>query len=162
MAWCHQTASHYLIQGWPRSVTPYGVIGEVGSLPLSNVSVFYFSNDCQYWLTHCGLVTPLWWQRSGSILGQVMARWLMAPNRYLFQCWFLINEVHWQSPKGNFTTDTTAITKISRYFDYQKNQSNLSGDNELKLVTFPRDQWVNVLFQGLFLSWKWYLTRKKT
>ena len=25
MAWCHQTASHYLSQCWPRSMPPYGV-----------------------------------------------------------------------------------------------------------------------------------------
>ena len=25
MAWCHQAASHYLSQYWPRSVSPYGV-----------------------------------------------------------------------------------------------------------------------------------------
>ena len=26
MAWCHQAASHYLSQCWPRSLSPYGVI----------------------------------------------------------------------------------------------------------------------------------------
>ena len=25
MAWCHQATSHYLSQGWPRSMSPYGV-----------------------------------------------------------------------------------------------------------------------------------------
>ena len=25
MAWCHQATSHYLSQGWPRSLSPYGV-----------------------------------------------------------------------------------------------------------------------------------------
>ena len=25
MAWCHQAASHYLDQCWPRSISPYGV-----------------------------------------------------------------------------------------------------------------------------------------
>ena len=24
MAWCHQATSHYLSQGWPRSLSPYG------------------------------------------------------------------------------------------------------------------------------------------
>ena len=27
MAWCHQATSHYLSQCWPRSLSPYGVIG---------------------------------------------------------------------------------------------------------------------------------------
>ena len=27
MAWCRQAASHYLSQCWPRSLSPYGVIG---------------------------------------------------------------------------------------------------------------------------------------
>ena len=27
MAWCHQATSHYLSQCWPRSVSPYGIIG---------------------------------------------------------------------------------------------------------------------------------------
>ena len=27
MAWCHQTASHYLSQCWPRSMSPYGITG---------------------------------------------------------------------------------------------------------------------------------------
>ena len=25
MAWCHQATSHYLSQGWPRSMPPYGI-----------------------------------------------------------------------------------------------------------------------------------------
>ena len=28
MAWCNQTTSHYLRQCWPRSLSPYGVIGQ--------------------------------------------------------------------------------------------------------------------------------------
>ena len=27
MAWCHQAPSHYLIQGWPRIIKPYGITG---------------------------------------------------------------------------------------------------------------------------------------
>ena len=30
MAWCHQAASHYLRQCWPRSLSPYGVIRPQG------------------------------------------------------------------------------------------------------------------------------------
>ena len=27
MTWCHQASSHYLSQCWPRSISPYGIIG---------------------------------------------------------------------------------------------------------------------------------------
>ena len=57
-------------------------------------------------LTHCGLVTPY-----GDIdltLIHVMACCLMAPSRYLNQCWLIINKVQWHSSEGNFAKDISA------------------------------------------------------
>ena len=48
------------------------------------------------------------WQRSGSILAQVMACCLMAPSHYLNQCWLIISEVLCHSSEGNFIRDTSA------------------------------------------------------
>ena len=45
----------------------------------------------------------IWQHRSGSTLDQVMACCLTAPSHYLAQCWLIINEVLWNSPKGNLT-----------------------------------------------------------
>ena len=42
----------------------------------------------------------LWWQRSGSTLGQVMACCLTAPSHYLNQCWLIISKVLWHSSEG--------------------------------------------------------------
>ena len=53
----------------------------------------------------------LWWHRSGSTMALVMACCLMAPSHYMYlnQCWLIINEVFWHSPKGNFTRNTQDI-----------------------------------------------------
>ena len=51
----------------------------------------------------------IWWHKSGSTLAQAMACCLMAPNHYLHQCWLITSMVQWQSPKGYFTLNTSAI-----------------------------------------------------
>ena len=51
-------------------------------------------------LTHWGLVTAIWQQRSGSTLAQVMACCLTAPSHYLNQCWLIISKVLWHSSEG--------------------------------------------------------------
>ena len=39
----------------------------------------------------------IWWQISGSTLGQVMACCLTAPSHYLNQCWLIISAAQWHS-----------------------------------------------------------------
>ena len=50
----------------------------------------------------------MWQHRFRLTLAQVMACCLTAPSHYLNQHW-LISEVQWQSPSGNFSRDTSAI-----------------------------------------------------
>ena len=96
----------------------------------------------------------IWWQRSGSILVQVMACCLTAPNHYQNQCWLIISKVQWHSSEDNFTWDTLAINhtkiilkKIS--FKSPRGQgvkgSALEFENySLKITSIsPRGQWVN-------------------
>ena len=54
-----------------------------------------FSKNTMFWfsLTAINSLWPsdtIWWQRSGSILAQVMACCLTAPSHYLNQCWLSI------------------------------------------------------------------------
>ena len=73
-----------------------------------------------------------WRHRSGSKLVHVMAYCLTASSQYLNQCW-LISEVQWQSPEGNFTKDTSAI-----------NNSNYLGIHIYWIsLRCPRDQLIN-------------------
>ena len=66
MAWCHQAASHYLNQCWPRSQTPYGATRPQW------VNWLAFPEYWQdlAWLTCCGQVTP----HGNSDMGQ---HWLL-------------------------------------------------------------------------------------
>ena len=76
----------------------------------------------------------IWRRRSGSTLVQVMACCLTAPSHYLNQCWLIINEVQWQSPKGNHNVH-------KRYLGHQKL-------NYLEIYLYkislwsPRGEWV--------------------
>ena len=45
-------------------------------------------------------------------IGQVMACCLMAPSHYLDQCWLLISEDPWYSPKSNFNFSASAQATI--------------------------------------------------
>ena len=45
-------------------------------------------------------------------IGQVMACCLMAPSHYLDQCWLLISEDPWYSPKSNFNFSASARATI--------------------------------------------------
>ena len=54
----------------------------------------------------------IWWQRTGSVLVQVMNCCLTAPSQwshYLNWCWLIICEVLWHSPEGNFTRNAQDI-----------------------------------------------------
>ena len=48
----------------------------------------------------------VWHHGSGSKLAQIMTCWLTAPSHYLNQCWIIINQVLWHSPKTIFTGST--------------------------------------------------------
>ena len=43
-----------------------------------------------------------------------MACCLKAPSPYLNRCWLTINKVQWHSSGGDFTSDTSAITRLSK------------------------------------------------
>ena len=57
---------------------------------------------------------------------------LEAPSHYLNQCWLIISEVQWQSPDGNVTIYTAAIS------DWNLLENHLP---KISLKS-PRDQWV--------------------
>ena len=76
----------------------------------------------------------IWRHRSESTLTQIITCWLMGPSHYLNQCWVIINEVLWHSPK----TNSQEVLKISiRKLDLKntltKSRLHLSGDNKLRL-----------------------------
>ena len=49
------------------------------------------------------------WHGSGSTLALLMAWCLMASSHHLYQYWFLITTVQWDSSEGSFTRDAPAI-----------------------------------------------------
>ena len=85
-------------------------------------------------LLHCGLLTPYDEFGSGSTLPQLMACCLTAPNHYLNQFWFIIKDVHWQSPVGKFTRDTSVINYWNYLNHYLKSRSNLPGPMTCNLI----------------------------
>ena len=46
------------------------------------------------WVNSLASSGAMWWHRSRSTLGHVMACCLMAPSHYLNQCWPEINDIH--------------------------------------------------------------------
>ena len=82
---------------------------------------------------------PAWWcywcHRSGSTMSHVMACCLMAPSHYLDQCLFIIDEVLWHSPEGNFMRDTQAVFLWYEGENYKFHNTTASS----------RDQWVKLL-----------------
>ena len=71
--------------------------------------IFYWLTAVAKWVNSLWQSDAIWWHRSGSILAQVMACCLTTPSHYLNQCWFIISEVSWHSPKSNFTASAAAI-----------------------------------------------------
>ena len=71
----------------------------------------------------------IWWQRSGSILAQVMACCLMATSHYLNQYWLIIEEV--QNSIEGIPQDIPqpVITKIRLRITYLKFNWNFPGVN---------------------------------
>ena len=56
----------------------------------------------------------IWWYTSGPTLAKIMACCLWEPNHYLNQCWLLVSEVLWHSPKSNFTVNDQATLYFSK------------------------------------------------
>ena len=52
------------------------------------------------------MTTYIW-----STLAQLMACCLASPSHYLNQCWLLLSEIMWLSPKTNFTISTQATIR---------------------------------------------------
>ena len=67
---------------------------------------------------HRGLMNPIWRQRSGSTLAQVMACCLTAPSHYLNQCWLIIRKVQWYSSEDNLTSHISAINHWNKLENY--------------------------------------------
>ena len=57
------------------------------------------------------LMVTIWWQRSWSILAQIMACCMTAPSYSLNYCWLIIGKALWHSSEGNFTRDTSAVNQ---------------------------------------------------
>ena len=69
----------------------------------------YYNNCHNLTLRNDGLVAPYGdWHISGSTLAQVVAWCRQAPSHYLNQCW-LISEVIWHSPEGDFAGNAQDI-----------------------------------------------------
>ena len=69
------------------------------------------------------LSAAIWRHWSGSILAQKIACCLTALNHYLYQYWFIVIKVQWQSPENNF---------INLRITYLTVHSHLLGVNELR------------------------------
>ena len=65
-----------------------------------NVAAILFRPEC---VNPLRLNVAIWQNRSGSILAQVIACGLTAPNHYLNQCWLIITKAQWNSSESNFT-----------------------------------------------------------
>ena len=97
-------------------------------------------------------IDAIWQHRSGSTLAQVMAWCLMAPSHYLNQCWFIISEVLWHSPGGNFMLKIP-ILNMSLKITNLRLQPHIPGTNEL--THWGRDK-MAAIFQTTFsnaFSW---------
>ena len=87
-------------------------------------------------LTHCGPVTPFGSRNLGQHqLTQVMACCLTALSHYLHQCWVLISEVLWHSPKSNFRANARASVLYGEFENHTfKFVPLLPGANELTVI----------------------------
>ena len=101
---------------------------------------------CIFFLNSLWPSDAIWRHRCGSILAQVMACCLTAPNHYLNQWGLMVSTDQWRLSRGNFTR-------------YPKHQSQKSASICLDKFFFksPRGQWVkiNSAQEGLTLSIIW-------
>ena len=70
------------------------------------------------WVNSLWPSDTIWQHRSGLILAQVMACYLMAPSHYLNISWFFINEILWHSAKSSFTLSAPATNLYYEFESY--------------------------------------------
>ena len=73
----------------------------------------------------------IWRHKTWSSLVQVMTCFLTAPSHYLNQCWLIISEALWHSPKCNFPGNAHGIYPWYEFENFWFN-NNLPGVSELK------------------------------
>ena len=147
MAWCHQASSHYLSQGWSRSILPYSItrlqwVNAKWSLTLQINTKFSKSLwDNQNSLFHTYYLfnslrpsDAIWRQWSWTTLAQVMACCLTAPSHYLNQCWLIIRGVLWHTSESSFAGIAQGIDSG---YEFEK-------DILKNIFKSPRGQWVKL------------------
>ena len=87
----------------------------------------------------------IWWDRSGSILAQVMACCLTAPSRYLTRYWLIINDILWNSPHYNdviMGLIASQITSLTIVYSVQIKE-NIKAPRHWPLCgEFTRNRWI--------------------
>ena len=110
---------------WYRSIISVKMLREM-------VAIAKFNSLC--------LSDAIWWHKSGSALGQVMACCLTAPSHYRNQCWLIINGfsgIHMRAfPHEIFMT---SICKVSLKITFIKLLQRLLGINGITLLTTYTD-----------------------
>ena len=103
------------------------------------------------WNCKSELIMALWhhilWQRSGSILVQIMVCCLVAPSHYLNQCILIICKVLRHSPESNFTASAQTTILNNEFENYSFKVTPAS----------PRGQWVSLIFLVPFVvvNFRW-------
>ena len=86
------------------------------------------------------LRNTIWWNRSVSAPGQVMACWLTPPRHYLNQYWLMTSKDQCHSPESNFTNFTQAsITKMNLkiiYLSFKSSRTQCPGRFKWKINNF--------------------------
>ena len=135
MAWCRQATSHYLIQCWPRSLSPYGVTRP-------------------QWVNSFWPCETIWQHRSGSTLFQVM----VCCWRHRAITW---TNVDWSSERSSgihlrAISLTKSISKMGLRITFLTLLPNLPGASksiEINWDTFPGMHPVQVPWES-FLSFQ--------
>ena len=87
----------------------WGFLLSAWTIAWANSRVFSeFRRPWLMWHHSLWLSDAIWRHKSESILAQVMACCLTAPNHYLNQCWLIVSMVQWHSSEDNFTKDPSA------------------------------------------------------
>ena len=132
---------------------------------MTQLTVEYGSYETYNWVRerlrsqwNCQLVpswpsNAIWWHRSVSTLAQVMACCQTAPSHYLNQCWLIISEVLWHSPKGKFT-GKILILDISLIITNLRLQLHLPGANEFNILRPEQNDccFAEDIFKSIFFN----------
>ena len=105
---------------------------------------------------------PIWRQRSGSTLVQVMACCLTAPSQYLNQCGLIWSSVKFSGIHIRIISQEMpqpSTTKIHLKMTYLKFHSNFPGANELTQAArdhsgYGVDQWEKALLGNASYYWR--------